>query len=227
MIRNCAGLLAVWVLLPLLVAAAKAAGERLGLSGEHKRKIVHVGMGLASLAFPWLFSSWVWVAVLCAGCLLQLGWVRRQERRTGSASALHDIERHSLGEICFPVSVVLVFALSGGVLWRYLIPILVLTLADAAGAVIGAAYGRRKFRVFAGWKSAEGSLLVFFVSFLSVHLPLLLMTELGRAETLLIAVTFCFACWAVPFRIATAEYVRSLAGVVPIAFIFINRLRTH
>lgn len=42
---------------------------------------------------------------------------------------------------------------------------------------------------------------------------------------LLIGVTFCYACWAVPFSIAMAEYVRSLAGVVPVAFIFINRFR--
>ena len=44
---------------------------------------------------------------------------------------------------------------------------------------------------------------------------------------LLIGVTFCYACWAVPFYLASAEYIRSLAGVVPVAFIFINRLRAH
>lgn len=46
-------------------------------------------------------------------------------------------------------------------------------------------------------------------------------------SSLLIAVTFVFACWAVPFRAAAAEYVRSLAEVVPVGFIFINRLRSH
>ena len=41
----------------------------------------------------------------------------------------------------------------------------------------------------------------------------------------LIAVTFCFACWALPFSDALADYALALSSVVPIAFIFINRLR--
>jgi RsiW-degrading membrane proteinase PrsW (M82 family) len=41
----------------------------------------------------------------------------------------------------------------------------------------------------------------------------------------LIAVTFCFACWAMPFPLALADYALALAYVVPFAFIFINRLR--
>jgi phytol kinase len=181
------GLAAVWVALPGLMAAVRWAGARNGWSGETKRKLVHVGMGLSTLTFPWWFPSWEWVAVLGAGCVALLAWTRRREIRDGGASVLHDVDRASWGEICFPVAVTAVFAMARGEAWRFVIPILVLTLADAAGAWVGVRYGRQKFRVFSGWKSLEGSLLVFFVAFLSIHVPLLLMTGTGRAETLLVA----------------------------------------
>lgn len=44
-------------------------------------------------------------------------------------------------------------------------------------------------------------------------------------SALLMGVVLCFACWAVPFRIALSQYSGGLGTMVPIAFIFISRLR--
>ncbi|MEO0445958.1 MAG: hypothetical protein AAF191_07770, partial [Verrucomicrobiota bacterium] len=181
-------LLACWAALVALVAMVRWAAVGVRLGAEGKRKAVHIGMGLVTIGFPWLFSTWMWVAALCGLSLATLLGIRVWERRKGVASVLHDVDRDSLGEICFPIAVVWVFALAEGEPWRFIIPMLILTLADAAGALVGASYGRQKFRVLtSGSKSMEGSLLVFLVAFLSVHIPLLLMTDYGRAETLLIA----------------------------------------
>jgi len=187
MMRDWLGLIGFSLLLPGLVTAVRFFGERFGLGGESRRKAVHVGMGLATLSFPWVFSSWVWVAGLGALSLLMLQGLRWWEGRRGLRSVLHDVDRESLGEILFPVAVAVVFAMSDGVAWRFMIPILILTLADAAGAMVGAAYGRQRFQVLSGFKTTEGSVLVFLAAFLSAHVPLLLMTEIGRPETLLIA----------------------------------------
>ncbi|NNE90853.1 MAG: PrsW family intramembrane metalloprotease [Verrucomicrobiales bacterium] len=46
---------------------------------------------------------------------------------------------------------------------------------------------------------------------------------LGSA--LLISIVFVAACWGVPFQFAFATFLMSLAGMLPIAFIFINRFR--
>lgn len=46
---------------------------------------------------------------------------------------------------------------------------------------------------------------------------------LGAA--LLIGVVLCFACWGQPFGEAVKVYGQEIAGMLPIAFIFINRLR--
>src|SRR5690606_16105111 len=60
-------------------------------------------------------------------------------------------------------------------------------LADALAALIGLAYGRVRYVTSEGLKSAEGSIIFFAVAFMSVHVPLLLFTDVGRAQTLLIA----------------------------------------
>jgi phytol kinase len=65
--------------------------------------------------------------------------------------------------------------------------VLLLTLADAAAALVGIRYGQLRYLTADGVKSAEGSFAFFTCSFLCIHIPLLLCTDTGRAETLLIA----------------------------------------
>jgi phytol kinase len=72
----------------------------------------------------------------------------------------------------------------------YTLPLLTLTLADAVAALIGVSYGRLKYDGTEGRKSIEGSLAFFLVAFLAIHIPLLLFTTTGRAESLLIGLTF-------------------------------------
>ena len=55
-------------------------------------------------------------------------------------------------------------------------------------ALIGVRYGTFQYNTTEGVKSIEGSTAFFFTAFLSVHIPLLLFTDTGRAETLLIAI---------------------------------------
>jgi phytol kinase len=100
---------------------------------------------------------------------------------------VHGVERVSLGECYFPAAVGVLFALAHRQPVLYAIPLLMLTFGDAAGAMVGVEYGRHQFRSPDGTKSAEGSIACFTASFFAVHVPLLLFTGLGRAETLLIA----------------------------------------
>ena len=62
-----------------------------------------------------------------------------------------------------------------------------LTLADAVAALVGVRYGQLRYQTSDGIKSLEGSLAFFLVAFFSAHLPLLLLTDTGRAEAVLIA----------------------------------------
>lgn len=156
-------------------------------SPEVARKIVHVGMGMICLSFPTLgvsTTSVMLLAVLATAALLIL---RLTKASNPLSSALFSIDRSSSGELLFPIAVAWVYAASDGNWLLYVIPVLVLTLSDAAGALIGTRYGAGKYQSSDGTKSVEGSVSFFLVTFLAIHIPLLLGSATGRAECLLIA----------------------------------------
>ena len=70
-------------------------------------------------------------------------------------------------------------ALSGGDALMFGVPILVLTLADTAAALVGIRYGRARLTIAAGDKSVAGSIAFFIVAFLCASIPVVL---LGHAE---------------------------------------------
>lgn len=157
---------------------------------ELVRKLLHVGMGLVTLSFPWVFSS-PWPVVLLAGMsiALLLGVKLYKPLKQELGSVTDGVGRDSFGEIYFPLSVALLFILSAGDAILFGIPMLVLTLADAVAALIGVRYGLLRYTTSEGQKSAEGSIAFFTVAFLSTHIPLLLLTDTGRAHTLMISLT--------------------------------------
>jgi phytol kinase len=163
---------------------------------EVVRKLMHVGMGLTVLAFPWLFDA-VWpvllVIVLSLVLLAAVRFVSGLQARLGSV--LGGVARQSLGEFYFAISVAALFVLSRGRPYEnilYCVPLLVLALADAVAALIGVTYGHSQYVTVDGNKSAEGSTAFFLAAFFSVHVPLLLATDVGRAETLLIGLVVGF-----------------------------------
>jgi len=185
-----AGVAIVLVLLGSLLGALRLVQIKWAPHPELVRKLLHVAMGLVTLTFPWLFDSpWpvVSLAVMAAGGMLA---VRRfAALRSGVGSVVHGVERESGGEIYFPLAVAAVFYLSRGDPVLYTIPVLLLTLADALAALIGVRYGQLKFATFEGArKSLEGAVAFFLTAFLCTHVTLLLATEVGRVETLLIGI---------------------------------------
>ena len=182
------GIVGVLAALGLLLGGVRWYQARFAPPPEIPRKLVHVAMGLIVLSFPWVFAErWpvVVLGVLATGALLAVRFVRVLRRGVGSV--LHSVERQSLGELAFPASVALVFWLANGNAVAYVVPVLMLALADATAAVIGIRYGVVRFATTEEPKSLEGSVAFFVVAFLSALVPLLLMTDIGRAEVLLIA----------------------------------------
>ncbi len=157
---------------------------------EFLRKLFHVGMGIVALAAPWLFTSSWPVLVLTAMFVLGMSARRVLPSLRGIlGEAIDGVGRRSLGEVWFPLGVGLLFLISGGDPLTFCIPMLILTFADAAAALVGARYGALRLLPGRGEKSLEGSLAFFSLAFLSTLVPLLLFTETGRAETLLIALS--------------------------------------
>src|SRR5579872_778706 len=178
----------VLVLLAAMLGALHAYQARGNASPEAVRKLVHIGMGLVALSFPWLFRSAVPVFVLAAAAIVLLGSLRRfAVLRRHLGDVLDGVERVSYGELYFPAGIALLFWISGGDPLLYCIPLLILTLADAVAALVGMRYGKARYATVDGSKSVEGSLAFFGMAFLSTLIPLQLFSDVGRAQTLLIA----------------------------------------
>lgn len=174
-----------WVLLVVVLWGVRRLGLRFGLGAEWQRKLVHTGLGLYALSFPWLFTEISAVVLLCLGAsaLLLLGRLLH----TPWGSALHQVQRRSWGELYFTLAIALLYALSQGQTVLYILPLLILTLSDASAALVGTYYGRQHFGVRTGQKSLEGSLIFCLTAWLLAQSTLLLLTPLPPLELIMAA----------------------------------------
>jgi phytol kinase len=161
--------------------------KRTGADGEWVRKLAHIGTGLISISLPWIFSSRAPVFIICGASITLLLTIRYLPLLRNRLSGVLDAGRESWGEIYFPISVALLYQLAHGGKLLYAVPLVVLTLADTVAALTGAEYGKHGYTATGATKSVEGSIAFFCVAFFSVHVALLVFSDAGRVETLLIS----------------------------------------
>ncbi len=194
MVNPWLGISIVLAVFLLLMMGLRACRHWRHASPELVRKLLHVGMGLVTLSFPWLFANSWPVLLLAAAFAVGLAAIRvSRSSQHYLGGIIGGVDRRSLGEICFPLSVALVFLLSGGDALLFCIPMLILTLADAAAALIGSHYGLHRFGLTERKKSLEGSLAFFTVALLGTYITLLLFPRTSPAKTLLIALTLALS----------------------------------
>jgi phytol kinase len=184
------GIFAELALLISLLVVLRLLSRRYPLSGETLRKLFHVGGGLSTLAFPWIFPSYLPVVVLALvtiPALLALKYVRAL--RASFGGVLYGIRRTSFGEVYFPLSICLLFILAGHNAVLYSIPVLTLTFADTAAAAVGRRYGRLRYPTPGGYKSLEGSTAFFAIACVCSLIPLTLALGSAPLTALFIAVT--------------------------------------
>jgi phytol kinase len=172
-----------------LMAVVKRSANAYGLSPEVQRKLVHIGSGCYALTLPWLFPE-RWPVYMLVGLTLAVMLVLRMPRfaKGGIGATLHAVERRSYGDLLLALAVGVVFLLADGSLILYVLPIAILTLSDAAAALTGSRYGTRFFKVEDGQKSVEGSVAFFMVTLIVAMVCLLLLSDVPRANVILLAV---------------------------------------
>ena len=171
-----------------LIVGLRVLRDTRGADPELLRKLLHIGMGVVSLGLPWLFDTprpVLFLAGAFAAGLLAGRSSACWRRVTGGI--LCGIARTSVGDLCFPAAVAAVFVLSAGHISSFCVPILTLTLADAAAALVGTRHGAHRFGRPGREKSLEGSAAFFLVAFPCAYVPLRLWPEGGWAWTLLLA----------------------------------------
>ena len=151
---------------------------------EISRKSVHFMSGLVSLSLPYLITSH-WLVLLLAAVFMA---ITVAAKKMGRLKSIHGIGRKSYGAVYFPLAIYGMFLLGHTKPVLYFISIMVMTVSDSLAALLGGRYGSIKYDVEGNYKSLEGSVVFFFVTFLCVHLPLLLMTQAGRLDSVMTAV---------------------------------------
>ncbi len=171
------------VIFPTIFMCGEIVRRKLPTRPELSRKVVHFGGGMAALSFPFVLRSPYTVLLLA----LLFAAIILLTKRMGLLKSVHGIDRQSSGAVYFPIAITLLFFLGHDRQVFYLISVLTLTISDSLAALVGTQYGVITYEVEEGRKSLEGSLVFFFITFLCVHLPLLLLTDFGRLESVLIA----------------------------------------
>ena len=181
-------ILFIITLVVVMLLIIKFVDSKKKLKGEVKRKLFHTSMGLAMLSFPYIFTSALSVFILGVIALVLMYFLKNTGLKKSLGTVLYDIDRESLGEVFFVISVFTIFLLSKGDKILYSIPILILTLADSTAALIGKNYGKNSLSELSeDAKSLEGSFMFFMVAFMCTLVPILLYTQVGREETLIIS----------------------------------------
>jgi len=158
-----------------------------GTDGEWTRKLAHIGTGLLSISLPWVFSASVPVFIICGASIALLLAIRYLPIvRSRLSGVLDDVDRESWGEIYFPLSVALLYHFARGSKLLYAVPLVVLSLADTVAALTGTEYGKHGYTATGATKSMEGSVAFFCVAFFSINVALVVFSDAGRIETLLI-----------------------------------------
>lgn len=143
-------------------------------------------MGLITLSFPWLFSSSWPVLTLSIVSSLFITVLKTSSMKEWS-SVICAKGRQSIGEICFPLAVGLTFLLADGNKILYVVPVLLLTLADAASAIVGQRFGKHPYNATDGVKTFEGSFAFAAVALLASYLSLHFMAGSPYLEALIIS----------------------------------------
>lgn len=177
---------------PVLLLLAMGILSRIGSTGavarELKRKALHIGIGLMALSFPLFLNT---PTMIIAALGLVVAWliaVRHNEGlRRHFGSVLHDVRRKSLGEIYFAVSIAGLLLLTQDEPILFVIPMLILALADAFAAIVGRIFPVGPLPGIARGKTTAGCAAFFVVAFIVSFWSLQFIADLQIAHALLVA----------------------------------------
>lgn len=109
--------------------------RRLKVKGEITRKFAHFTATLATVPFPYIFTSHWYVLILAAIFFVVL-FVTQYGKQLKS---IHDIERKSVGSYLLPFSIYIAFLISCLLnnKFVYILPMLILAVCDPMAAILG------------------------------------------------------------------------------------------
>ena len=169
-------------------------GSSHAIAGELQRKLLHISIGLTALSFP-LFLKESWTVIAALGLvvvwLIAVRQIPLLQRYFGSV--LQKVRRNSLGEIYYALAIAFLLLLTPDRPILFLIPILILALADAFAAIVGTVFPIGRFSGIARGKTVAGCVTFFVVAFLTSFGVLVAFADLQIADAFIIATVLAAA----------------------------------
>ncbi|KZX13295.1 diacylglycerol/polyprenol kinase family protein [Methanobrevibacter oralis] len=131
--------------------------------GDVSRKFVHIMVGNMIFAMPFFSNTWIMVWFLTLPITIALFFLTDY-----SPIKIKNIiteSGHALGLFFYAAIWTVLIAIFNNYIWIVALAIVPLVYGDGFAALIGAKFGKIKYHVFGGEKSLEGSLSMFFVTF--------------------------------------------------------------
>ena len=181
----------------LLILGLVVGAEIWARLGQHRsewaRKLSHVGGGLVCALFPFTIQSpWVVLGLTLSYVLiLSLGKGLTLFRSTFC------VRQKSFGPELFSLSIFLSFYLTQDRAWLYLSAILVLTIADALAALVGAGLGKIEYITWGERRTLEGSLSFAFAAYPCLLLPIGIFGAASWTIAAMASIVLCILCTTV------------------------------
>lgn len=181
---NTLGIIIAFAYIVAMIGVAEGLRRWRGYGPGFTRKVIHIGVGMLSWLIPFLFNS-PWPFVFACAVFVVINLI---DWRYGLIGSMQSSSRSNLGTVYFPLAaaiVALIFWDQPPLLVAALMP---LTWGDGLAPVIGAAYGRRVYRIHTSTRTLEGSAGFFVAGFLFTWLALWVMPgmpEITPVEALL------------------------------------------
>lgn len=122
----------------LLLVVNEANYRWFKIKTEYSRKMAHVIATLATLPFPYLFSSH-WYVLGLAFLFFVVLWFTQRSKHLNS---IHNISRRSIGSYLLPAAIYstfLIYSFTGDPL-MYILPITILAICDPVAAIFGMSF---------------------------------------------------------------------------------------
>ncbi len=168
---NTLGIIICFAYVFTIIGLAEGLRRWRGYGAGFTRKVIHIGVGMMSWFLHLLFTSpWPFVVACVAFMIINLiDW------RYGLIGSMQSKHRNNLGTVYFPFAaavVALIFWDQPPLMVAALMP---LTWGDGIAPVIGAAYGRRVYRIHNSTRTLEGSAGFFVAGLIATWLALWVM----------------------------------------------------
>lgn len=142
-----------------ILATSELLDQKKILSGDQKRKFIHILSGTYIAFWPWLVSwntiAWIGVAMLLVVLL---------NHRVRVVDFHTNLRRHTYGDIFFALAVI-ASALIAAQRVYFAIAMLIVAYADSLANLAGKRYGKKwEYRVFGHPKTLVGSMVMWLVS---------------------------------------------------------------